>query len=80
MANPDLPDPVPIVSVEQFSTAFLEQVVTFPGSTADRPVWVALDGMLYLPAGFTRDEYGAIVIHVDPQPTAVFTRPKGPIT
>lgn len=64
------PAEVAIVSVDAFLAALQPNIVGHPGSTADRPVWILLDGMLYAPAQIGIDpEFGAVIIVPNPAPS-----------
>jgi hypothetical protein len=59
---------IPIVSVEQFSNLFLEQVLTGVGSPAERPVYGSLGGTLLRPVAFQPGAFGSIIIRFETEP------------
>ena len=62
---------VPIVSIDQFLDALKPQILSYPGATSDRPVWILLNGMLYAPAQIGLDpEFGAAIIVPAEEPSA----------
>lgn len=71
-----LADPVdvPIVSIDAFLAALQPNIVNFPGTTHDRPVWILLNGMVYAPAQIGIDpKHGAIIIAPAPEPSGTYT-------
>lgn len=69
------PTLVAIVSIDAFLAAFKAQMLGTPGNTAERPVWIQLNDMVYAPLHMGVDAYGAIVIVPNPEPSAIVGPP-----
>lgn len=64
-----------IITVDQFVNAFMSHYRAEPDIPPEvRPVWILLDGMLYLPQHIALGDGGAIVIAPAPVPSGIAPR------